>query len=130
MVYHQGTTSCTTLACCMGSEHTILNPKKHPMKLLGYQTLCLHSTPFTLNSHPQGVKGNAGFPMLLSCDNSPEYHAAVVVTTQKDRHCHFEHPKWSRNNFGKNIFFHPGDSAGPTIGSYHAQPGLPSSSTK
>ena len=32
-----------------------------------------------------------------------------------------EHPKWSRNNLGKNLFFHPG---------HHAWARLPSGSTK
>ena len=27
----------------------------------------------------------------------------------------FEHPRWSRNNFGKNHFFRPGDPGGPPL---------------
>ena len=42
----------------------------------------------------------------------------------------FEHPKWSRNNFGKNQFFRPMDPTGPTVGPDHAGPGLPSSFSK
>ena len=44
---------------------------------------------------------------------------------------HFlEYPKWSRNTFGNNNFFSPGDPGGPTIGPNRAQAGLPSGSTK
>ena len=32
----------------------------------------------------------------------------------------FEHPKWSRNNFGKNLFFRPGDPGAPTVGPHCA----------
>ena len=42
----------------------------------------------------------------------------------------FEHPKSSRNNFGKNHFFRPGDPSGPTVGPHRARAGLPSGSTK
>ena len=42
----------------------------------------------------------------------------------------FEHPKLSRNNFGKNDFFCRGDPGGPTVGPHRAQAGLPSGSTK
>ena len=42
----------------------------------------------------------------------------------------FEHPKWSRNNFGKNHFFRPGDPGGPTFGPHCAWAGRPSGCTK
>ena len=42
----------------------------------------------------------------------------------------FEHPKWSRYNFGKNDFFRPGDPGGPTVGPHCAWAGRPSSCTK
>ena len=42
----------------------------------------------------------------------------------------FPHPKWSRNNFGKNDFFRPGDPGGPTVGPHRARVELPCGSTK
>ena len=42
----------------------------------------------------------------------------------------FEHPKWSRNKFGKNEFFRPGDPGGPTVGPNRARAALPSGSIK
>ena len=42
----------------------------------------------------------------------------------------FEHPKWSRNNFGKNQFFRPGDPGGPTVGPHCAWAGRPFGCTK
>ena len=42
----------------------------------------------------------------------------------------FEHHKWSRNNFGKNDFFRPGEPGGPTVGPHRARAGLPSGCTK
>ena len=42
----------------------------------------------------------------------------------------FEHPKWSRNNCGKNHFFRCGDPGGPTVSPHGVRPGLPSGSTK
>ena len=38
----------------------------------------------------------------------------------------FEHTKWSGNNFGKNLFFRPGDPGGPTVGPRSARAVLPS----
>ena len=44
----------------------------------------------------------------------------------KTAYIHFsEDPKWSRNNFGKNDFFRPGDPDGPTVGPHRARAGLP-----
>ena len=42
----------------------------------------------------------------------------------------FGHPKWSRNNFGKNDPPPPGDPGGPTVGPHRARPRLRSGSTK
>ena len=42
----------------------------------------------------------------------------------------FEHPKWSRNNFGKNHLFRPGDLGGPTFGPHRARAWVPSGCTK
>ena len=42
----------------------------------------------------------------------------------------FEHPKWSRNNFGNNDFFRAGDPGGPTVGPRRARAGLHSDCTK
>ena len=41
-----------------------------------------------------------------------------------------EHPKWSRNNFGKMYFFRPRDPGGPTVGLNRPRARLPSGSTK
>ena len=42
----------------------------------------------------------------------------------------FEHPKWSRNKFGKNHFFRPRDPGRPTVGPHCAWAGRPSGCTK
>ena len=42
----------------------------------------------------------------------------------------FEHSKWSKNKFVKNLFFRPGDRGAPTVGPHRVGAVLPSGSTK
>ena len=82
-------------------------------------TFCPIFDPFLDLKRPL-FKAFCDFPWAKTCHHE-------LKTGEKHL---FEHPKWFRNNFGKNDFFRPGDPGGPTVGPHRARAELPPGSTK
>ena len=69
---------------------------------------------------------NGPFSRYVGIFDGPKRATHGLKTAEKHL---FEHPKWSRNNFGKNDFFRPGDPGGPTAGPHCAWASRPSGCT-
>ena len=87
-----------------------------------YGKLMHFSDPFLTHIGPK----TAHFQGILGFSLGKVFHHRLKMGYQ---HL-FEHPGWSRKNFGKNHLFLHGDPGRHTVGPHRARPRLPSGSTK